>query len=76
MALATALMLLTGCATGASDTACPTLVSYPPEVQVLMAEQLSLLREKMLAPLITERMIPDYIALRDQVRACLARRGE
>lgn len=71
-----AALLLTGCATSPSEVVCPVLVDYPPEVLDAAAVQLDALRERQLAPIITERMIPDYAALRDQVRACLSRRGE
>lgn len=68
--------LLTACATDRSDLACPTLVDYSPEMLAAAAAQMDALRERQLAPLITERMMPDYVKLRDQVRVCIARRGK
>lgn len=73
MALTMALMLPSGCVTTTSrPVVCPTLTAYSPEFLDAAAAQLEALREKQLAPLITERIVPDYQRLREQVRACLS----
>nr|WP_128513645.1 MULTISPECIES: hypothetical protein [Paracoccaceae] len=69
-ALAIATILLTGCATVASEprlaTVCPPVVEYTREVQARAAEESSQLPE---GSLIAE-MLSDYAAMRDQARAC------
>lgn len=67
-ALAIASSLLSGCATGASDSdgigTCPPIVEYSPEFQARAAEELALLPED---SAIAE-MLSDYAVMREQAR--------
>lgn len=68
--LATAMSLLTGCATARTENGrlatCPPVVEYDREFQARAAEELNLLPE---GSAITE-MIADYSVMRDQARTC------
>jgi hypothetical protein len=67
-ALLIAMLWLTGCATGGSDARapCPPIVDYTAAEQVRAADEVEALPES--AAIV--RMLGDYAALRDQVRAC------
>ena len=64
-----AIILLSGCATGASDHVylirCPALISYAPAVQQQAAAELSAMPPNAVTP----QMLADYLTLRDQCRA-------
>jgi hypothetical protein len=69
-ALAIATSLLSGCATGGSETSgfgtCAPVVEYGRELQARAAEELALLPD---GSAIAE-MLSDYAVMRDQARAC------
>jgi len=68
-ALAIATLLLSGCATGVSDTppgVCSPVVDYSRAEQTRVVEEVAALAE---GTLIIE-LLADYAMLRDQVRAC------
>ena len=69
-ALAIGTSLLSGCATGVSEspiaTGCPPVVDYGREFQARAAEELGLLPD---GSAIVE-MMTDYSVIRDQARAC------
>ncbi len=63
-----AMLWLTGCAVGGSDTRapCPPVVDYTAEDQARAAEEVETLPEGA----VVVRMLSDYAVLRDQARAC------
>lgn len=63
-----AMLLLTGCAMGGSDTRspCPPVVEYSAADQVRAAEEVEALPEGTAVV----AMLSDYAVLRDQARAC------
>ena len=68
-ALAAAMIFLTGCAGGSSDTApsaCPPVVEYSRAEQARVAEEVAALPEGALIV----GWFTDYAVLRDQARAC------
>lgn len=68
-ALATAMILLTGCAGASFDTVssiCPPVVEYSRAEQAQVAEEVAALQDR---ALITE-WLADYAVLRAQARAC------
>ena len=66
--IALAAAFLTGCAAGTSDPVCPTLTPYSAEEQRQAAEELAQLPPGG----VIERMIGDYAAVREEIRACRA----
>ena len=70
VALVLATILLSGCATGASDLTglgvCPPVVEYSREFQARAAEELAMLPD---GSAVVE-MMSDYAVLREQVRGC------
>lgn len=65
--LATATILLSGCAREASDhSACPPVVEYPAGIQERAAAKIELLRPGT----VLEGMLADYHVLRRQAEAC------
>lgn len=71
-ALAIATSLLSGCATGASETggisACPPVVEYGRDLQARAADELLLQPERS----VLAEMMSDYVVLREQAWACRA----
>ena len=67
-ALLIAMLWLTGCAMGGSDTRapCPPVVEYTAADQARAADEV----EALLEGAVVVRMLSDYAALRDQARAC------
>jgi hypothetical protein len=67
-ALLIAMLLLTGCAMGGSDTRaqCPPVVEYTAADQARAADEVEALPEGA----VIVRMLSDYAMLRDQARAC------
>ena len=67
-ALLIAILWLTGCATGGSDTRapCPPVVEYTNAEQARAADEVEELPEGA----VIIRMLGDYAVLRDQARAC------
>ena len=67
-ALLIAMLWLTGCAMGGSETSapCPPVVEYTAEDQARAADEVEALPEGA----VIVRMLSDYAALRDQARAC------
>ncbi len=67
-ALLIAMLWLTGCATGSSDTRapCPPVVDYTSADQARAADELEELPEDA----VIVRMLREYAVLRDQARAC------
>ncbi|MCW1932274.1 hypothetical protein OKW52_08380 [Pararhodobacter zhoushanensis] len=67
-ALLIAILWLTGCATGGSDTRapCPPVVEYTSAEQARAADEVEELPEGA----VIIRMLGDYAVLRDQARAC------
>nr|WP_103256908.1 hypothetical protein [Tabrizicola aquatica] len=67
-ALLIAILWLTGCATGGSDTRapCPPVVEYTSAEQARAADE----AEELPEGAVIIRMLGDYAVLRDQARAC------
>lgn len=67
-ALLIAMLLLTGCATGGSETRapCPPVVDYTAADQARASDEVEALPEGA----VVVRMLSDYAVLRDQARAC------
>ncbi len=67
-ALLIAMLWLTGCAMGGSDTRapCPPVVEYTSADQARAADEVEALQEGA----VVVRMLSDYAVLRDQARAC------
>ena len=67
-ALLIVMLLLTGCATGSSDTRaqCPPVVEYTVADQARAASEVKALPETA----VIVHMLSDYAVLRDQARAC------
>ncbi|ETD85434.1 hypothetical protein U703_02990 [Rhodobacter capsulatus YW1] len=67
-ALLIAMLWLTGCAMGGSETGapCPSVVEYTAADQARAADEVEALQEGATIA----RMLSDYAVLRDQVRAC------
>ena len=67
-ALLIAMLWLSACATGGSDTRapCPPVVEYTAADQARAADEV----EALLEGAVVVRMLSDYAALRDQARAC------
>lgn len=62
------MLLLTGCATGGSETRapCPPVVDYTAEDQARAADEVEALPEGA----VIVRMLSDYAVMRDQARVC------
>lgn len=67
-ALMIAMLWLTGCAMGGSDTRapCPPVVEYDAAEQARAADEVEALPEGA----VVVRMLSDYAVMRDQARAC------
>ncbi len=70
--------LLTGCGTTVYKTQvevyCPTLIEYPVEFNNGLADELEAIPEEQIKN--TTEALSDYVALRDEIRACIKQRDK
>ena len=78
ISLAASMILLQGCGTTVYKTQvevyCPTLIEYPQEFSNGLADELEAIPDEETKK--TTEAISDYVALRDEIRACIKQRDK